>query len=182
MKKNQVKTNLQLLVRSFAKASILDIWYQGTTTYTPEYHSISRAVYIALDTGKVYCFQPGDDLGLKIAYGITVKEVPFWVRKQRQLANLIKVSDAQKWKTLLGVPLQSAKVNWNYKFKSIVFQGMGFQNGDYPQNIEFICRDHSPFFIAVTKIWSDTLIHMASHQLTIFFNPETKEAYDKKSK
>ncbi len=182
MKKNQVKTNLQLLVRSFAKASITDIWYQGTTICTSEYHAASKVIYIALDTGKVYSFQPGDDLGLRVAYGVTVKEVPFWDRKHRQLADLVKVSNVKEWATFLERSLHSVKVNWNYKFKSQIFQGTHLQNGDYPQSIEFTYKDHGTFFIEATKIWNDTLITIASYHLTIFFNTETKEAYDKKSK
>jgi hypothetical protein len=74
MKKNQYKINLQLEVRKLSGTKTTKVWYQGITNFYDKYHSVSGAIYLQFDREKVYRFIPGDKLGMRIGYGITIKE------------------------------------------------------------------------------------------------------------
>ncbi|MDF2188617.1 hypothetical protein [Paraflavitalea sp. CAU 1676] len=174
-------------VRSIESAVISNVWYETDeedalpNTGEPDYHAVSRAVYLQTADQRYFRITWADQLNIYHGFGASLKQVPLYPERNPQL---IPAGHLPVWQQFFGKPVRSTTIHWqfvlhNMRHRLVPLLGMGYlRRTDYPQTIELLFDQETSLFFSALSIGENDQVATMTNHLTVFFSKTKHDFYN----
>ncbi len=174
-----MKKDLQLIksINYLKGSQITAVWYERKLKETNQYHTVEDAVYFQTEKNKVFKIYSADEMEIKWAFGICIKEVKKWNNQRPTIDYLTEYTNNINWHKYVGNTIVNLSINWRYIEESAkVFHYSGGRD-DYPQSLIIDFDNGSKLFIELAKILPNNEIELGNNILALFFDVTARDTY-----
>ncbi len=173
------EVELEERARRLEGKTLRAVKYQGAWTRNESVHSVTHAVHLELDNGRIEVTS-ADELGIVHGLGISIRD-----RKVLDPAYgpIASVGSEPGWKPHVGSSIARAVVHWDDIFDrlrgslsiGISIHADYLRRRDFPMTLELAYPSGS-VFVSAAQLTGDRVARPLAPELTVFFSAKTGEA------